>query len=310
MTNMPDQVDRDVVVIGGCGHVGLPLALAFADRGARVGIYDVSETAVATVNAGQMPFAEPGADEVLHRVLGAGRLEASADPAIVATAEHVVVVIGTPVDEHLNPNQIAITKALGGCSEYLRDGQLLILRSTVFPGVTALVEKMLARLGLADGGRVLPGADRRGQGDDRAVRAAADRLLPHARRDEAGVRAVRQADQQARGDVAGRGGAGQAVHQRLALHQVRHRQPALHDGERAGPGLRPDPAGARRGLPAGRGHARRGLRGRALPVQGHDAARGLQPQQLPARPRGDGRQRGPAAVRGAPAGAASSTWRR
>jgi UDP-N-acetyl-D-mannosaminuronate dehydrogenase len=109
---------------GGGGHVGLPLAIAFADRGARVGIYDVSEAAVATVNSGQMPFAEPGADEALSRVLAAGRLVASADPAIVATAEHVIVVIGTPVDEHLNPKQIAITKALGGCSEFLRDGQL------------------------------------------------------------------------------------------------------------------------------------------------------------------------------------------
>ena len=75
MTNLPDQFDRDVVVIGGCGHVGLPLALAFADRGARVAIYDVSEKAVAAVNSGRMPFAEPGADEVLHRALGAGRLE-------------------------------------------------------------------------------------------------------------------------------------------------------------------------------------------------------------------------------------------
>ena len=148
MTNMPDQLDRDVVIIGGCGHVGLPLALAFADRGARVVIYDTSETAVATVNSGRMPFAEPGAEEVLHRVLGAGLLEASVDPAVVATAEHVVVVIGTPVDEHLNPDQTAIPRALGGCAGYLRDGQLLILRSTVFPGVTALVEKMVAGLGL------------------------------------------------------------------------------------------------------------------------------------------------------------------
>ncbi len=146
MTSLPDQPRRDVVVIGGCGHVGLPLALAFADRGAQVGIYDVSESAVATVNSGRLPFAEPGADEVLHRVLAAGRLEASADPAIVATAEHVVVVIGTPVDEHLNPKQTAITKALGGCADYLTDGQLLVLRSTVFPGVTALVEKMMAKL--------------------------------------------------------------------------------------------------------------------------------------------------------------------
>jgi UDP-N-acetyl-D-mannosaminuronic acid dehydrogenase len=148
VTKVPDVLERDVVVIGGCGHVGLPLALAFADRGARVGIYDVSETAVATVNSGRMPFAEPGAEEVLGRVLAAGRLEASVDPAMVGSAEYVVVVIGTPVDEHLNPDQTAILKALGGCAGYLRDGQLLVLRSTVFPGVTALVEKMIAGLGL------------------------------------------------------------------------------------------------------------------------------------------------------------------
>jgi UDP-N-acetyl-D-mannosaminuronic acid dehydrogenase len=128
--------------------VGLPLALAFADRGANVGIYDVSETAVAAVNGGTMPFAEPGAEEVLASVLKAGRLHASTDPAIVGSAENVVVVIGTPVDEHLNPDQTAIPKALGGCAGYLRDGQILVLRSTVFPGVTALVEKMVAGLGL------------------------------------------------------------------------------------------------------------------------------------------------------------------
>jgi UDP-N-acetyl-D-mannosaminuronic acid dehydrogenase len=137
-----------VVVIGGCGHVGLPLAIAFADRGAKVGIFDLSEPAVAMVRSGRLPFAEPGADEPLRRVLAAGRLEASADPAMVTTAEHVVVVIGTPVDEHLNPKLMAINRALGGCADYLRDGQLLILRSTVFPGVTALVEKMMARRGL------------------------------------------------------------------------------------------------------------------------------------------------------------------
>jgi UDP-N-acetyl-D-mannosaminuronic acid dehydrogenase len=142
------QFERDVVVIGGCGHVGLPLAIAFADRGVNVGIYDVSESAVTTVNAGQLPFDEPGAAGVLERVVADGRLRASTDPSIVGSAEHVVVVIGTPVDEHLNPNPEAIPKALGGCSDYFHDGQLLVLRSTVFPGVTALVEKMIAGLSL------------------------------------------------------------------------------------------------------------------------------------------------------------------
>src|ERR1700746_2134951 len=149
VTNMPDQVSRDVCVMGGGGHGARPLAIAFADRGARVGIYDVSEAAVATVNAGQLPFDEPGAAEVLERVVADGRLQASADASIVGSAENVVVVIGTPVDEHLNPNQTAIPRALGGCAPFLRNGQLLILRSTVFPGVTALVEKMVAGLGVS-----------------------------------------------------------------------------------------------------------------------------------------------------------------
>ena len=142
------EFERDVVVVGGCGHVGLPLAVAFADRGLRVGIYDVSQAAVDAVNAGVLPFDEPGAKPMLERAVAEGRLLASTDASVVGSAEHVVVVIGTPVDEHLNPNQTAIPKALGGCAPFLRDGQLLVLRSTVFPGVTALVEKMVAGLGV------------------------------------------------------------------------------------------------------------------------------------------------------------------
>ncbi|HUL28154.1 MAG TPA: nucleotide sugar dehydrogenase [Streptosporangiaceae bacterium] len=145
----PDSTfERDVVVVGGCGHVGLPLAIALADRGAQVGIYDVSDASVASVNEGRMLFAEPGAADVLKRVVAEGRLTASTSPAVVATAEHVVVVIGTPVDEHLNPDQSAIPKALAGCAPYLRSGQMLVLRSTVYPGVTALVERMVAGLGV------------------------------------------------------------------------------------------------------------------------------------------------------------------
>jgi UDP-N-acetyl-D-mannosaminuronic acid dehydrogenase len=68
---------------------------------------------------------------------------------VVGNAENVVVVIGTPVDEHLNPDPQAIPRALAACAEFFRDGQLVVLRSTVFPGVTALVEKMLADRGLS-----------------------------------------------------------------------------------------------------------------------------------------------------------------
>jgi UDP-N-acetyl-D-mannosaminuronic acid dehydrogenase len=136
-----------VAIVGGCGHVGLPLGLAFADAGLDVVLFDIDEAAIEMIRAGRMPFLEHGADEVLGRVLASGHLTLSADPQSVASADVVVVVIGTPVDEHLNPDPGAVVRAIEQMLDHLHDGQLLVLRSTVYPGVTALVERLLARHG-------------------------------------------------------------------------------------------------------------------------------------------------------------------
>ncbi len=139
---------HDVVVVGGGGHVGLPLAIALASRGRRTTIYDLSERVVELIRRGEMPFIEPGAEEILRDVVASGMLTASTDAAVVATAEHIIVVIGTPVDEHLNPDPTAIPRALELCAPYFRDGQLLVLRSTIYPGVTALVREGIRVRGL------------------------------------------------------------------------------------------------------------------------------------------------------------------
>ena len=139
---------NDVTIVGGCGRVGLPLGLAFAQRGLRVALYDIRPDAVDAVNAGAMPFVEPGTPAALAAALAAGRLEATLDRDAVRRAEHVVVVIGTPIDEHLNPDLGAVHAAIEEIGDSLSDGQLLVLRSTVYPGVTAVVERLVARLGL------------------------------------------------------------------------------------------------------------------------------------------------------------------
>jgi UDP-N-acetyl-D-mannosaminuronic acid dehydrogenase len=138
--------ELDVVVVGGCGHVGLPLSLAFADRGLRVAIYDVDKPAVDLVNEGILPFDEHGASEVLARVIGSS-LNASSNPEVISLAEHVIFVVGTPVDEHLNPDPTIVPMAVDEVRPYLRAGQLLVLRSTLFPGVTRMVEQGIARSG-------------------------------------------------------------------------------------------------------------------------------------------------------------------
>jgi len=142
------STDR-VAIVGGCGHVGLPLGLAFADAGLPVVLYDIDAAAVDKVRAGKMPFFEKDADEVLARVLANGNLTLTCDPTLVSGVDHVVVVIGTPVDEHLNPDPGAVVQAIELMIDHLRDGQHLVMRSTVYPGVTALVERLLARHGLA-----------------------------------------------------------------------------------------------------------------------------------------------------------------
>jgi UDP-N-acetyl-D-mannosaminuronic acid dehydrogenase len=139
----------DVVIVGGCGHVGLPLAIAFADRGLSVCSYDVDVSAVKSVNAGQLPFREEGAEEVLRRTLSSGRFSASAEASVVARADVVVIVIGTPVDEHLNPDANAVPAALGECFPHMHDGQMLVLRSTVYPGVTRRVERLVLERSLS-----------------------------------------------------------------------------------------------------------------------------------------------------------------
>lgn len=139
---------KKVVVVGGCGHVGLPLGIALADRGCDVTAYDIDPSAVSLVNGGGMPFREPGATDVLGRVLANGSFRASTDPISVGGAEVVVVVVGTPVDEHLNPNAEAVPRAVIELRGHLRDSQLIVLRSTVYPGVTRMVQRRLSDAGI------------------------------------------------------------------------------------------------------------------------------------------------------------------
>ncbi|MFI1195764.1 nucleotide sugar dehydrogenase [Micromonospora sp. NPDC020750] len=148
MTQADGAAAVDVCVVGGCGRVGLPLGIALASRGLSVVLYDIDAAAVDRVNSGSLPFAEEGAAEPLTEALAAGRLRASTEATSVGLADTLVVVVGTPVDEHLNPDLSAVPRALERCAEHLHDGQLVVLRSTVYPGVTALTEKLLASRGL------------------------------------------------------------------------------------------------------------------------------------------------------------------
>ena len=132
-------MSKVITVVGGCGHVGLPLAIALASHH-QVRIFDIDAAAVARVRRGEMPFRDAGAEEALQDALRRG-LVVSDSPNVLEGAEVLVVVIGTPVDEHLNPSFSLFDRLLDQLYEVLRDGQTLVLRSTVYPGTSERVQR-------------------------------------------------------------------------------------------------------------------------------------------------------------------------
>jgi UDP-N-acetyl-D-mannosaminuronic acid dehydrogenase len=139
-----------LAIVGGCGHVGLPLALAFARKGCQVDLLDTSAERVAQVNAGRMPFQEDDADALLARFTQSGLVKATTDAAVLEDAAAIIVTIGTPVDEYLDPSVGEFDRALADLLKRVRPGQLLVLRSTVFPGMTDRLTRQLEQRGRGD----------------------------------------------------------------------------------------------------------------------------------------------------------------
>ena len=137
----------DISIIGGCGHVGLPLAIALADKGKKVCILDINRESLDQVRNGVMPFAEEGAEPLLKKNTANGNLSVSEDPACISDSEIIISIVGTPVDEHLNPQFTLMRRVIDAYAEHFRDGQLLILRSTVFPGISQKVRDWLLERG-------------------------------------------------------------------------------------------------------------------------------------------------------------------
>jgi len=137
---------NNVVIVGGCGHVGLPLGIVLASQGWSVALLDIDATKVETVNSGRMPFREEGAETVLKQVLGT-TLKATLDPACLRSAAVVISVVGTPVDRHLNPTVNELYGSVDNILQYINDGALLVLRSTVSPGITRVIYERIKLLG-------------------------------------------------------------------------------------------------------------------------------------------------------------------
>jgi UDP-N-acetyl-D-mannosaminuronic acid dehydrogenase len=144
--------DEHSISVIGLGRVGLPLALSFADRGLTVLGVDNDLAKLDSLRAGRMPFEEPGCQEMLERVLAAGRFELAERAADAARAQDIVLTLGTPSFSHVESDLSQIRAALDDLLPLLTPGHALILRSTIAPGTTEFVAGYLQkRRGLRSG---------------------------------------------------------------------------------------------------------------------------------------------------------------
>jgi len=141
----------NVSIIGGGGHVGLAMALVLVDADHEVVLIDQDEEILDTIESGELPYREPEGERLLEKGLSENKMDFSTDVSAVAGTDVVVTVVGTPIDEHNNPQMESLLGLVEDLKPHLSNGQLLLLRSTVYPGTTSNVKDALERDGIIVG---------------------------------------------------------------------------------------------------------------------------------------------------------------
>lgn len=140
-----------VAVIGGAGHVGLPLSLVLADAGHDVTIIDINEKVLSDIRKGLFPFVERGGTELLNKILNTNKLTLSTNHKDINTSDVIILTVGTPIDEHLNPDLNSVYDAVDEIKPHLNDNQVIIFRSTLFPGTSEKIRELFENAGIKAG---------------------------------------------------------------------------------------------------------------------------------------------------------------
>ena len=127
--------EKSISIIGGAGHVGFPLALAFANKNFNVTLIDVNSVNLDKIKKGSVPFYEVGAKKVLLKCLQKKKLFFSNNLKFIKTSKFVIVCIGTPVNSSLKPETKNFFSFFSHLFNHVQKNQIIIIRSSVFPGI-------------------------------------------------------------------------------------------------------------------------------------------------------------------------------
>ncbi len=141
------------ICIVGLGYVGLPTAIFFAENDFNVIGVGIDEKKLEMINQGISPLGELGLDERLREVVKKGKLTATLDlPGATRQSDIILLIVPTPVTKSKDPDLSHVIDAGKKVSEGLGKGKLVVLESTVYPGVTEeVLQPILEESGLKAG---------------------------------------------------------------------------------------------------------------------------------------------------------------
>jgi UDP-N-acetyl-D-mannosaminuronic acid dehydrogenase len=142
MDQAHNMITNKNIAIIGIGRVGLPLALVFANEGFTVYGVGRSKEKISNLKNGDMPFIEKNADNLLKKLVNK-KFIPTTEYECLSKCNYIILTLGTPIDENMNPVFDQIINALKNASPFFRKGQTLILRSTVSPKTTEYVKSFL-----------------------------------------------------------------------------------------------------------------------------------------------------------------------
>jgi UDP-N-acetyl-D-glucosamine dehydrogenase len=132
----------DVAIVG-AGYVGVPLAQVFAEAGTSVLLVDRDAERVAALNRGES-YIEDVPSDALRRLVDGGRLRATTDYDELRDCDAILIALPTPLSKQREPDLSIVNEAAEQIAARLRQGQLVVLESTTYPGTTR--EEVLPRL--------------------------------------------------------------------------------------------------------------------------------------------------------------------
>src|SRR5487761_92842 len=136
------------VAIIGCGYVGLPLALRFAEAGHKVTGFDTDPNKVSMLNAGKS-YIEHISQTKIQQFVNSRHFSATTDFARLKEADAVLICVPTPLDERREPDLSYVEQTARSIQPHLQRGQLIVLESTTYPGTTEeMVLPILEQSGL------------------------------------------------------------------------------------------------------------------------------------------------------------------